>query len=468
MFHCPAMSVQYGLLPMLGYWPADDAQVLLLSGPALTLAQTRQFCVQRLMQMPVVLQHWAQWSAALQASDDQCWTEHIRSPFWRQYALDVAEPWRQLPLATYSLPEALSHWQRLLEALWPSRALQLPSALLTPIAAVNTQEWLTAPLAFWAQERAEWATRAGLLSARLLSIPVTPSSAQRRLIAEMAGAKLFRYAGDGKRPILLVFATVNSAEVLDLNDQHSLLQALQRQGFTPYLLDWSALGRQGSGLDIYEQQALPMALDVVCANSGQKQSDVLGVCQGGAFCLQAFHQSAKVRALHLLATPLDYQCEQDFLTQWAKNSPLPTTPPTTEMPAISPGALNVWFAYLKPFALRPGKLLNWLQRPPSDAALSLTVQMEHWLLSGPMLSSAALTQYRQRCISESTSLTSDIPVQLLVADQDHIVPPTASLNGAEQRFKHLRVQRFATGHIGLLMGRAHRQVAETIAHWPSA
>lgn len=462
------MSVQYGLLPMLGYWPADDAQMLLLSGPTLTLAQTRLFCAQRLMQMPVVLQHWAQWSASLQASDNQRWAEHIGSPFWRQYALDVAEPWRQLPLATYSLSEALGHWQRLLEALWPSRALQLPSALATAISALNTQEWLTAPVAFWAEERAEWATHAGLLSARLLSIPVMPSSTQCRLIAEPAGAKLFRYAGDGQRPILMVFATVNSAEVLDLNDQHSLLQALQRQGFTPYLLDWSALGLQGGGLDVYEQQALRLALDAVCADSGQRQSDVLGVCQGGVFCLHAFHKSAKVRALHLLATPLDYQCEQDVLTQWAKNSVLPTTSPTTEMPAISPGVLNVWFVYLKPFALRPGKLLNWLQRPPNDIALSLAVQMEHWLLSGPMLSSAALAQYRQRCVSASPSLTSDIPVQLLIAEQDHIVPPAASLNGAEQRFSHLRVQRFTTGHIGLLMGRAHRQVAEAIAQWPSA
>jgi poly(3-hydroxyalkanoate) synthetase len=122
------------------------------------------------------------------------------------------------------------------------------------------------------------------------------------------------------------------------------------------------------------------------------------------------------------------------------------------------------FQYLRPYPLRTGKFLDLLRRPPDDDGLRLTLRMEHWLMNGPLLSLPALTEYRREVLEGPplapllAELSARLPVQLLIAEADHIVPMDAALpTGIAETVQDLA--RFDTGHIGLLMGRAHPAVA---------
>lgn len=504
------------VLAMLGCQPDDDAWVLGQSGPALTPAASAALTAWRLQQsMRQLLAVAPLWAASLQSAATTAaivaaFTGHPWQPFlqqvWQRWRAGVlgnnanpeAQDWRAaaptfLPNSPPDFPSltmALRVWQREHERCWQalpaSETAQLLAASVWPVseAAASAsgsalQHAAQHPLpADWQPCLQAMAQRAGSLSAQALLQPAAAEPGERALYWQQHGARLYRYpAAVDATPIVLVYAWVNRPDVLDLSPQQSLIAALQAQGLAVWLLDWADSGAQGLSLDEYLSQLLQPALMQVCAATQHARVSVLGICQGGTLALSLAAQGDSAMAsLSLAVTPIDFHCADDRLSAWSQAIPAATL---MSVQAHSPAMLNLAFLNLKPYSLRTGKYLSLLSQPCSPTALANFLRLEHWLLSGPLLSGAGLAAYLERyyhrnclCRNAQTGAPPALtlsrlqtPLQVLVAEHDHIVPPASSLALPALTGQPVQIERLPAGHIGVLVGRQREQLAAAVARF---
>lgn len=525
------LSPVTAVLAMLGVQPDDDAWVLGQSGPALTPSASAALCAWRLQQsLRQLLAVAPVWAASLQSPVA---TTAILATFaghpWHAFLQQLWSRWRASVLVQQapaqqanpqansqtnpqtdphhvdadtrvdlpSLATALNAWQREHERCWQALSANESAQLLAAAswpgfeALVNVNAGALHSAAqhalpsHWQTELQAMAQQAGRLSAQALQQPAAAQPGQRTLHWQQHDARLYRYpAAADATPILLVYAWINRPDVLDLSPSQSLIAALQAQGLAVWLLDWADSGAQGLSLDAYLTQLLQPALQQVCAASEQQRVAVLGVCQGGTLALSlAMHQEAlnqatqndgAIASLSLVVTPVDFHTADDRLSACSQALPAASL---ASVQAHSPATLNLAFLNLKPYSLRTGKYLSLLLQSPSAEALASFLRLEHWLLSGPLLSGPALATYLERfyqrnslCRPEQTGASSawplgalQTPLQLLIAEHDHIVPPASSLALTELTAQSVQVERLSAGHIGVLVGRQREQLAAKVA-----
>ena len=517
------LSPVTAVLAMLGVQPDDDAWVLGQSGPTLTPAASAALCAWRVQQSLRQLVAMAPlWAASLQSATATAdllaaFAGHPWQPFlqqlwshWRADVLAQQAPEQDANAQTNphsvdadaravlpSLATVLRIWQREHERCWQALSATETAQLLAAASWPGFEAMVTANASAlqraaqhalpgdWQNELQAMAQQAGRLSAQALLQPAAAEPGQRALHWQHQDARLYRYpAAADATPILLVYAWINRPDVLDLSPSQSLIAALQAQGLAVWLLDWADSGAHGLSLDAYLSQLLQPALQQVCAASQQQRVAVLGICQGGTLALRlAMNQAAlnqttqgdsAIASLSLAVTPIDFHTAGDRLSAWSQAVPASTL---ASLQAHSPATLNLAFLNLKPYSLRTGKYLSLLQQPVSATAFANFLRLEHWLLSGPLLSGPALAAYLDRyyhrnilCRNAQTGVPSALtlaavkcPLQLLIADQDHIVPPESSLALTAMSEQSVPITRLPAGHIGVLVGRQREQLAAAVA-----
>jgi polyhydroxyalkanoate synthase subunit PhaC len=471
------------LLAMAGALPVDDGLVLGLSGPAFSPQQSAALVTWRLQQAYTSLLAVAPVWAALRQQPDACQAVLARCQLhpWASLLNRLLPEWCAMAAdSTPTLASLLRQWQRLHDQHWQAQSLPVLPGPSMPLGSMPT-----APLPVsWQNELQQWAQRAGRLSAQALQASAaigehSASCAQpgdRSLHWQAQGARLYRYpAAANARPVLLIYAWINRSDVLDLAPSQSLIAALQAQGLAVWLLDWADTGAHGVSLEQYLFGQLEPALAQVRAAHQQARIALFGICQGGSLALSyAALRPQGIASLSLAVTPIDFHTATDRLSAWAR--PLPSAP-FAALQSYSPAVLNLAFLQLKPYSLRLGKYLSLLMQDSTAETFAGFLRMEHWLMSGPLLSGPALASYLDRYYHQNALCKNAlvlagepvkleqlaIPVQLLIAEQDHIVPPAAAQVLAELMPNCVQIERFATGHIGLLVGRARMAMAEKVA-----
>lgn len=489
------------LLAMLGELPQDDLLVLGQCGPQFSAEQSAALTAWRIQQAHQALLAVAPlWSALLQQPDALAQILNAFEGHRLQSLLTQLLPvWRAAVLAKASinatsgdaaalpsLATVLQCWQQCYEATDHVAPAAMPAALIAswPLSMATTpmstpslalQPLPSQPLPpHWQQTLLDYAARAGELAALALQHPVAASPAERDCVWQQDGACLHRYPAPADAPpLLIVYAWINRPEVLDLAPEQSLIAALRAEGFAVWLLDWADAGAHGCTLEQYLLRHLDRAVMQVHATHEQPIA-VLGICQGGSLALTyAALKPAAIASLSLAVTPIDFHSQTDRLAALAQTLPADALSTLT---AHSPAPLTLAFLQLKPYSLRIGKYLALLAQPVRLAGLQAFLRLEHWLGSGPLLSGPGLAEYLSRYYQQNAlcrntlaiagqSITLQqlpVPVQLLIAEQDHIVPPASSLALQTLLRTAPVVQQFATGHIGILVGRARFAVATAV------
>ncbi|MGI5911747.1 MAG: alpha/beta fold hydrolase [Syntrophomonadaceae bacterium] len=127
-------------------------------------------------------------------------------------------------------------------------------------------------------------------------------------------AKLYRYvpSQDCKfsTPILIIYALINKAYILDLIPGMSLVEHLVNEGFDVYLLDWGDFAWEdrnlGFGNLIYDYIA--RAAQKVCQISNSDDLTILGYCMGGTIAsMYVALLSRNIKNLVLLSVPIDFE-----------------------------------------------------------------------------------------------------------------------------------------------------------------
>ncbi len=300
---------------------------------------------------------------------------------------------------------------------------------------------------------------------------------------------LYRFQGDkpprNKTPVLIVYALVNRPFMTDLQADRSLVRNLLAQGEDVYLIDWGypdAADRCLS-LDDYINGYIRRCVDVVARRHGLKAINILGICQGGAFsvCFASIYPE-KVKNLITMVTPVDFHTPDNMLSHWTQAMDIDLFVDTL---GNVPGDLMNWcYLTLKPFRLNHQKYVGLVDILDDKAELENFLRMEKWIFDSPNQAGQAFREfikdfYQANKLIEGGLSIGDKPVDTkkitmpvlnIYAEQDHLVPPTASIPLKNiVGTKDYTVLAFKGGHIGIYVsGRAQREVAPTIHQWLSA
>jgi polyhydroxyalkanoate synthase len=297
---------------------------------------------------------------------------------------------------------------------------------------------------------------------------------------------LYRFKGEGKptakTPILICYALVNTPYMVDLQADRSLVKNLLAQGEDVYLIDWGYPdgADRWLTLDDYINGYLDRCVDVVRKRHGLDRINLLGICQGGAFslCYSALHPD-KVKNLITMVTPVDFHTPDNMLSHWTRNLDVDLFVDTVgNVPA---DLMNWCYLTLKPLRLNQQKYVGLVDILDNPAEIENFLRMEKWIFDSPDQAGEAFRQFIKdfyqgnKLIKGEVELGGrrvdlgfvDMPVLNIYAEQDHLVPPTASrvldqYIGSED----YTPLAFRGGHIGIYVsGRAQREVPAAIHDW---
>jgi polyhydroxyalkanoate synthase len=221
------------------------------------------------------------------------------------------------------------------------------------------------------------------------------------------------------------------------------------------------------------------AINVVRNASAQQAITIMGICQGGTFSViySALHPG-KIKNLVTLVTPIDFHTPGDMLSKWARH--LDVDAIVDNYGNIPGELLNTGFEMLKPM-LKTSKYVSILNSVDKEEQLLNFLRMEYWIADSPNQAGECFRQfikdlYQQNKLVKGTMQLGNKTIKLedikmpllnIYAEQDHLVPPAASIplnNLVGSADKCLT--KFAGGHIGVFVGsRSQKELAPGIALW---
>ncbi len=322
---------------------------------------------------------------------------------------------------------------------------------------------------------------------RVSELDAQVGASRARVVMEEGIFKLLRFEAlteeKYRNPIMVVYAWINRPYVLDLQADISVVQKYLRVGFDVYMLDWgyATPADQYVDLDDY-MDFLDRSVEYVKESKSVDRVNMHGYCLGGTLAAAyAAIRQYNVRNLVLQAAPIDFQTD-NLIAAWARS-----LDPAKVVAAyrLAPGELlNNGFLLADPINLIMGKYEGFLGMLNAGAAASSFLRMDRWIFDSPAIPAAVYRQYitewyhqnllakgEFQALGETVDLrTIRVPTLVLVAEHDHIVPPSsqkAILDLISSRDK--QAFEVAKGHVGITTSReSHRELWPRVLMWLEA
>ena len=297
---------------------------------------------------------------------------------------------------------------------------------------------------------------------------------------------LYRFKGEkaptAKVPLLISYALVNRPYMVDLQADRSIVKQLLALGEDVYIIDWGYPDQSDKFLDLtdYIERFLGGCVDFLREKHDLDAINLLGICQGGAFslCYASLHPD-KIRNLITMVTPVDFHTADNMLSHWTQGMDVDAF--VDGLGNVPADLMNYCYLTLKPFRLNVQKYVGLTDILDDKHALEDFLRMEKWIFDSPDQAGAAFRQFIKQFYQgngfvkggitiggrEVSLKDLDMLVLNVFAEQDHLVPPSASrplreLTGSDD-YSELS---FKGGHIGIYVsGRAQREVPSAIHDW---
>ncbi|WP_407351834.1 class III poly(R)-hydroxyalkanoic acid synthase subunit PhaC [Luteimonas sp. R10] len=300
---------------------------------------------------------------------------------------------------------------------------------------------------------------------------------------------LYRFRGEGaptaQVPLLIAYALVNRPYMVDLQADRSLVKGLLARGEDVYIIDWGYPDRSDRFLTLedYIERFIGGAVDHLRGRFGIGAVNLLGICQGGTFslCYAALHPD-KVRNLITMVTPVDFHTDDNMLSNWTRDIDVDLFVDT--LGNVPADLMNLCYLTLKPWRLFVQKYIGLVDILDDRKAVEDFLRMENWIFDSPDQAGEAFRQFIKQFYQGNGFVEGGIvigenevhlgmvemPVLNIFAEQDHLVPPSASrpLQGLVGSDDYSELS-FRGGHIGIYVsGRAQKEVPTAIHDWLAA
>lgn len=307
----------------------------------------------------------------------------------------------------------------------------------------------------------------------------------RELIDHRHHVKLYHYQPKvevpSAIPLLVVFATVNRPEILDLIPDHSFIGGLLKNGVDVYLLDWGYPEEDDNEISMsdYVTDYLDHCVKFISEKTNHKQINLLGICQGGILCLCYASLFHSIKNLILISTPIDFHTKDNVIAQVMKYMDVDEL--TKNNKNISGAWLTQFFISLRPFELIGKKYLRFVDHIADVEITARFLCVEKWLHDAPDQTGTSFRELVKDYYQENNLIKGkitlygrkvdliklNIPILNIMARDDEIVPMSATrpLN------KYINTKDyseliFESGHIGIYISdKVGDRMPKAIAEW---
>lgn len=307
----------------------------------------------------------------------------------------------------------------------------------------------------------------------------------RELVFQNDKVKLYHYRSKSNNPnpipLLVVFATVNRPEILDLFPETSFIGRLLENDMDVYLLDWGYPDNDDRliSLNDYICKYLHHCVEHIIERSQQPKINLLGICQGGLICLCYAILFKTIKNLVLVTTPIDFQTKENVIGKMFKQ--LDVDGLVDLVGNISGNWLTNFFISLRPFELVGKKYLRFIDNLSDDDKTRRFLRVEKWLYDAPDQTAASFKElihefYQQNKLIKGNyylggqridlkNLT--VPVLNIMAEEDEIIPVSSSrclkkYAGSQDYTQQI----FPSGHIGIYVSdKVGKAMPACIADW---
>jgi polyhydroxyalkanoate synthase len=285
------------------------------------------------------------------------------------------------------------------------------------------------------------------------------------VVAQVGRARVHDYGGAGA-PVLFVPSLINPPDILDLDEERSLLRWLATQGVRPLLLDWGTPDAEERDLSIgghIETVLLPL-IDTL-----GKDVALAGYCLGGTMALAAA-ALRPIRSLTLIAAPWRYGAYPPEMRAALADLWNQSEAATDALGVLPMEVLQAAF-----WRLDPGRTIakyeSFGRRAPDELGSRAFVRLEDWANDGPPLTRGAARELMLDLYLDDRSGKGEwqvggrridlaaiaCPVLEIVSTSDRIVP-AASAAGVGERID------LSLGHVGMIVsGRAKEALWKPLA-----
>jgi polyhydroxyalkanoate synthase subunit PhaC len=319
------------------------------------------------------------------------------------------------------------------------------------------------------------------LLTRIASTDAQVKACESNVIDDEGVFRLHKYCPITERkyrtPVLIVCAFINRPYVLDMHPEISVVLKYLRAGFEVYMIDWGYPGPAERFLNLDDYAGfLERCVRRVVRDSGTGNVNLHGYCLGGTICAAyTTLDQRRIKNLVLQTTPVEFHTD-NLIARWAR-----AVDPDKIVDAfgMAPGSLmNFAFLLVDPLNLAFGKYSSLLNQLDSDEEMASFLRMENWVFDSPAIPAETFRQYIREWYHDNSLIKGDfrllgqrvdlgrisIPILVLAARYDHIVPPEAQkavLNVVASEDKE--VFEVEKGHVGITTSRgSHRE------YWPKA
>lgn len=309
----------------------------------------------------------------------------------------------------------------------------------------------------------------------------------RQLVYQHDKVKLYHYSPKTEKtispPLLVVFATVNRPEILDLFPEKSFIGALLENGVDVYLLDWGYpdINDQQISFNQYVSEYLHLCVQHIQRTTKQNKISLLGICQGGLICLcYAILSPNNLHKLVLISTPIDFHTDDNMISHCISKIEFDHVLKITG--GNVPGDwLTQFFINLRPFELIGQKYLRFMDNLNDKVFTDRFLQVEKWLHDAPDQTGLAFKEfvenfYQQNNLIKNKIVIEDkkidlhqlhLPILNVMAKEDEIVPMSASRPLSQYVDEQYYTEAvFPSGHIGIYVSdKVGKTMSKTIAEW---
>jgi polyhydroxyalkanoate synthase subunit PhaC len=285
-------------------------------------------------------------------------------------------------------------------------------------------------------------------------------------------------------PLLIVFSLINRSYILDLKPGKSIVEKMVQAGFNVYLIDWGTPGAadQFLTLDDYVNRYMYRMVEYIKTHADSPKVSMMGYCMGGTMAaMYAALYPESLQDLILMAAPLNFEHAGGLLSLWADKQYFNVEKLVDAMGNIPPWFLQSAFTLMKPMQNTVDKYVKFYENIENKQFVDDFLTMEYWLNDNIPLSGQVYKQFVKDCFHENLLIKNEMmigservdlkqikcPVLSIIAEQDHLVPPSMSLpiNEAVSSTEK-EVISFPSGHIGLsVSGKAMKNLWPSVTDW---